>query len=178
MIVGNRRYFVFTKGAKKLLTTEEDSWTDAKAAWIAAACAVGVTVFVAGIGMPLLKWYTNKRYDSEGKEIFKDGKIPGVDGEDIEVADGTNAALASDPAAQPTGLSGFFVSPLTPLILHLFSFSVSSSFCSSAPAPLFCFFILAHFPVWVREPSAPVSISSSWLIPLSEFMNSNWLDSI
>jgi sodium-dependent phosphate transporter len=63
-------YFVFTKGAKKLLTSDDDSWTDGKAAWIAAVCAAGVFIFTAAVLMPLLKWWTNKKYDTEGKEII------------------------------------------------------------------------------------------------------------
>lgn len=46
---------VFTKGAKKLLDEDSDSWTDSKAAWIAAVCAAGVFIFTAAVLMPLLK---------------------------------------------------------------------------------------------------------------------------
>jgi sodium-dependent phosphate transporter len=46
-------YFVFTKGAKKALSSN-DNWTDAKAAWIAAVIAAGMGVLVAGIMLPLL----------------------------------------------------------------------------------------------------------------------------
>ncbi len=56
------RYFVFTKGAKKLLTSENDSWTDAKAAWIAAACAAAVFIFTAAVFMPLLKWCAQSHF--------------------------------------------------------------------------------------------------------------------
>jgi sodium-dependent phosphate transporter len=47
-------YFVFTKGAKKALSSD-DNWTDAKAAWIAAIIAAGMGVLVAAILLPLLR---------------------------------------------------------------------------------------------------------------------------
>jgi solute carrier family 20 (sodium-dependent phosphate transporter) len=47
-------YFVFTKGAKKMLQTEDD-WSDAKAAWIAALCAIGTSVFATAAGIPWLR---------------------------------------------------------------------------------------------------------------------------
>lgn len=56
-------YFVFTKGAKKTLAKNSD-WTDQKAAWISACCAVGLTILTAAIGVPLLRRHVNKKFDS------------------------------------------------------------------------------------------------------------------
>ena len=48
-------FFVFTKGAKKLLTSTEKDWTDSKAAGIAAICAAVIAGLTAVIIVPLLK---------------------------------------------------------------------------------------------------------------------------
>lgn len=48
-------YFVFTKGAKKALSSNSD-WSDAKAAWIAAAAAGASGLLTAFILVPLLRW--------------------------------------------------------------------------------------------------------------------------
>jgi sodium-dependent phosphate transporter len=55
-------YFVFTKGAKKTLSAD-DNWTDAKAAWIAAIMAVGMGVLVAGILLPILRHRSSKMFN-------------------------------------------------------------------------------------------------------------------
>ena len=47
-------YFVFTKGAKKSLQSEDD-WSDSKAGWIALIIAVGTSILSTLVGIPLLK---------------------------------------------------------------------------------------------------------------------------
>ncbi|PNH04464.1 Phosphate-repressible phosphate permease [Tetrabaena socialis] len=54
-------YFVFTKGAKKMIASSGNDWTDAKSAWIAAICAAGLCVLTIVVALPLLRyWATNK----------------------------------------------------------------------------------------------------------------------
>lgn len=55
-------YFVFTKGAKKALSSDS-SWNDAKAAWVSALIAGGTAVLVAFVALPLLRWRASKAYD-------------------------------------------------------------------------------------------------------------------
>ena len=55
-------YFVFTKGAKKALSSDH-SWNDAKAAWVSAIIAAGTAVLVAVVALPLLRWRASKAYD-------------------------------------------------------------------------------------------------------------------
>ena len=55
-------YFVFTKGAKKVLSSKS-SWNDAKAAWVSALIAGGTAVLVAVVALPLLRWRASKAYD-------------------------------------------------------------------------------------------------------------------
>lgn len=55
-------YFVFTKGAKKALSSDS-SWNDAKAAWVSALIAGGTAVLVAVVALPLLRWRASKAYD-------------------------------------------------------------------------------------------------------------------
>jgi sodium-dependent phosphate transporter len=62
-------YFVLTKGARKLLTTDDKSWTDAKAAWIAAICAAGMTILTGAVVVPLLKRKVDRAFDSNGNRI-------------------------------------------------------------------------------------------------------------
>jgi len=49
-------YFIFTKGVKKTLQTQDD-WTDAKAAWITTIIASSLSVISGFVGIPLLKRY-------------------------------------------------------------------------------------------------------------------------
>jgi len=55
-------FFVFTKGAKKMMSEEHD-WSDSKAAWISACvagvCAAGITMFIPMIR----KWAHDKVRD-------------------------------------------------------------------------------------------------------------------
>ncbi|KAG6558097.1 hypothetical protein Mapa_000278 [Marchantia paleacea] len=61
-------YFVFTKGAKKTLSSSKD-WTDSKAAWVSAVIAAGVTVLCIFVALPLLRRMASSHFDSEGKPI-------------------------------------------------------------------------------------------------------------
>lgn len=54
-------YFVFTKGAKKMLSNVDD-WTPEKAAWIAAIIAGGLSCMSTVIGIPLLRRRIEKTY--------------------------------------------------------------------------------------------------------------------
>ncbi|KAG6552739.1 hypothetical protein Mapa_005686 [Marchantia paleacea] len=64
-------YFVFTKGAKKTLSKSSD-WTDAKAAWISAIIAVGVTLICIFVALPILKKMAGRHFDAEGNRILPD----------------------------------------------------------------------------------------------------------
>lgn len=54
--------FIFMKGAKKMLVSEDD-WSDDKSVWVAAACSVGLGAVIGGITCPILlkrlKTYSN-----------------------------------------------------------------------------------------------------------------------
>lgn len=51
------------QGAKKTLSKSSD-WTDAKAAWIAAIMAVGVTLTCIFVALPLLKKMAGRHFDA------------------------------------------------------------------------------------------------------------------
>eukprot|EP00611_Tribonema_gayanum_P006285 TRINITY_DN15595_c0_g1_i1.p1 TRINITY_DN15595_c0_g1~~TRINITY_DN15595_c0_g1_i1.p1 ORF type:complete len:561 (+),score=203.41 TRINITY_DN15595_c0_g1_i1:92-1684(+) len=57
-------FFVFTKGAKKMLDENSD-WSNDKAAWIAAICAIILTVLATAIGIPLMNRSINNTDFSE-----------------------------------------------------------------------------------------------------------------
>jgi hypothetical protein len=57
---------IVVKGAKKMFTANDDSWTTAKSAWIAACVAAGTGLLVA-VAMPFLMKYTNKKFEEEVK---------------------------------------------------------------------------------------------------------------
>ncbi|BBN09461.1 solute carrier family 20 (sodium-dependent phosphate transporter) [Marchantia polymorpha subsp. ruderalis] len=61
-------YFVFTKGAKKTLSSSSD-WTDSKAAWVSAVIAAGVTILCIFVALPLLRRMASNHFDSEGNAI-------------------------------------------------------------------------------------------------------------
>ncbi|BBN09031.1 solute carrier family 20 (sodium-dependent phosphate transporter) [Marchantia polymorpha subsp. ruderalis] len=63
-------YFVFTKGAKKALSSN-DEWTDAKAAWVSACIAAGITLLTIFVALPLLRKMANRQFDSDGNRIVK-----------------------------------------------------------------------------------------------------------
>jgi sodium-dependent phosphate transporter len=60
-------YFVFTKGAKKSLASEDD-WSDAKAAWISAIIGLGCAVLGSIVGIPYLKYKLRLRLQA-AKEL-------------------------------------------------------------------------------------------------------------
>lgn len=63
-------YFVFTKGAKKALTSSKSSdWNDSKSAWISIVIASGVAVLTAIIILPLLKRHCERLFDANGRPI-------------------------------------------------------------------------------------------------------------
>ncbi len=55
-------YFVFTRGAKKMLQGNQKDWTDQKALWIAAVCAAGVTFLTIVVVLPILKYKADKKF--------------------------------------------------------------------------------------------------------------------
>ncbi|KAG0608617.1 hypothetical protein M758_8G119600 [Ceratodon purpureus] len=87
-------YFVFTKGAKKSLSSAGD-WSDAKSAWISIVIAVGIAALTAVIVLPLLKRHCEKLFDANGRPIahvdgtrIEDGEFKGTElrGEGEQVA--------------------------------------------------------------------------------------------
>ncbi|KAG6552740.1 hypothetical protein Mapa_005687 [Marchantia paleacea] len=73
-------YFVFTKGAKKTLSSS-DNWSDSKAAWISALIAAGVTLMCIFFALPLLKKMAARHFDSDGNRIAQDTPLPVDDAE-------------------------------------------------------------------------------------------------
>lgn len=61
-------YFVFTKGAKKALSTGSD-WSDTKAVWISMVIAVGISLLTAVVVLPLLKRHCERLFDENGRPI-------------------------------------------------------------------------------------------------------------
>ena len=51
------------QGARKLLVTNDGSWTDGKAAWIAAICAAGCAILTGVVVVPLLKRKVDSVFD-------------------------------------------------------------------------------------------------------------------
>ncbi|CAL8461919.1 g1450 [Coccomyxa elongata] len=66
-------FFVFTKGAKKSISS--DDWSDGKAAWIAFCVAAGLALLTAAIVLPILKRYVDKGYTMEGAAKTGPAKI-------------------------------------------------------------------------------------------------------
>lgn len=62
-------YFVFTKGAKKMLVSSAKDWSDGKAAWIAAAIAGIAGLLTALIVVPLLHRRIKTFFDADGNAI-------------------------------------------------------------------------------------------------------------
>jgi hypothetical protein len=54
---------VFTKGAKKTITGDDDTWTDAKAAWISAIVAAGMMVLTIVVVLPILYKRAKDKFD-------------------------------------------------------------------------------------------------------------------
>ncbi|KAG2436483.1 hypothetical protein HXX76_006784 [Chlamydomonas incerta] len=84
-------YFVFTRGAKKMLSETEDDWSDAKAAWISACVAAGVTLLTIVIVLPLLRWKANRKFEEDDRAAAKEaadaeagaGKTKGDEEEEV-----------------------------------------------------------------------------------------------
>lgn len=71
-------YFVFTKGAKKTLQSNDD-WSDEKAAWITTIIAGGLSLLSGVIGIPLLKRHIEKQCTAEEAGItIKEIETPPV----------------------------------------------------------------------------------------------------
>jgi sodium-dependent phosphate transporter len=89
-------YFVFTKGAKKSLSSAGD-WSDAKSAWIAIVIAIGIAIITALIVLPLLKRHCEKLFDSNGRPIAHiDGTRIGEGepkGTEMQAGEGEAAAI-------------------------------------------------------------------------------------
>ena len=62
-------YFVFTKGAKKMLTASAKDWSDGKAAWIAVVIAAIAGILTALIVVPLLHRRIRTFFDADGNAI-------------------------------------------------------------------------------------------------------------
>jgi len=57
-------YFVLTKGAKKLIS-ENNDWSDRQAALIALYVALGLTALCTTVAIPLIVWKSNKKFNEE-----------------------------------------------------------------------------------------------------------------
>lgn len=96
-------YFVFTKGAKKMLVSSAKDWSDGKAAWIAAAIAGIAGLLTALIIVPLLHRRIKTFFDADGNAIegreTKRGNVnnAGKDNADLE-GKGAAGAFAGDLA--------------------------------------------------------------------------------
>lgn len=66
-------YFVFTRGAKKMLS-EQDDWTEHKSAMVAFYVAIGLTGLSALIGVPLILYAANKKFttptETQGQTVL------------------------------------------------------------------------------------------------------------
>ncbi|KAG6552741.1 hypothetical protein Mapa_005688 [Marchantia paleacea] len=78
-------YFVFTKGAKKALSSNDD-WSDSKAAWVSAIIAACVTLLCIFVALPLLKKMASRQFDSEGKRIVREVPLQIVNDESTPAA--------------------------------------------------------------------------------------------
>ncbi|PNH03788.1 Phosphate-repressible phosphate permease [Tetrabaena socialis] len=87
-------YFVFTKGAKKMITSSESDWTDAKAAWIAACCAAGLCFLTIVLVLPLLKYRADRKFkeDEELKSKDEEGAANKVEEKEDEEAAPENSS--------------------------------------------------------------------------------------
>jgi solute carrier family 20 (sodium-dependent phosphate transporter) len=55
-------YFIFTKGAKSLLTKEVQGWTENQAMWIAACVAAGAALFTILVLNPLIHYGMKRNF--------------------------------------------------------------------------------------------------------------------
>jgi hypothetical protein len=54
-------YFIFSKGAKKALSSSD--WSDRKSAWVAALVALGSGVLVVFVLLPILRRRSKHKFD-------------------------------------------------------------------------------------------------------------------
>eukprot|EP00245_Coleochaete_scutata_P015149 TRINITY_DN663_c0_g1_i1.p1 TRINITY_DN663_c0_g1~~TRINITY_DN663_c0_g1_i1.p1 ORF type:complete len:648 (-),score=96.18 TRINITY_DN663_c0_g1_i1:684-2627(-) len=98
-------YFVFTKGAKKTLAKNDNSWTDKTSAWVSAVCAAGLTLLTVIAVIPWLRSKLNKRFDEAG-ELRATGSPP------LKAsAAGQNATVGGENGvelSEAEGATGFF----------------------------------------------------------------------
>ena len=74
-------YFVFTKGAAKVLSNDAESWTPVRASWIAAAAAGVVSFFSAVVIIPLMRYrittiYQKNEIDEAAKVATLEAEVP------------------------------------------------------------------------------------------------------
>jgi solute carrier family 20 (sodium-dependent phosphate transporter) len=93
-------YFIFTKGAKKQLSSEDD-WSDAKALWISAVIGLGFAVLALVIGVPFLKYQLKKRKEQQALDLAQSAE-KGVGGDLVQVKSEPPTIDATSP---PVGLS-------------------------------------------------------------------------
>ena len=100
-------YFVFTKGAAKVLSRDAEGWTNVKAGWIAAACAGGISLFSAVVIIPLMSKRITTVYqkkeieDAAAKEAaLEAAEVPELSIEEKEAKETADAeALEAKEAA-------------------------------------------------------------------------------
>jgi sodium-dependent phosphate transporter len=114
-------YFVFTKGAAKVLSRDASGWTAVRAAWIAAACAGSISFFSIIVVIPLLYRRINTVYQkreedaaaakaaeleaAEDVEKAAAAKAAAIENGDDEAAKDVVAMAAGEVAAMPTGMN-------------------------------------------------------------------------
>lgn len=80
-----------------MIASDDDSWTDGKAAWIAAVCAAGLTVFTAAVVVPLLKRHVDRQFDSNGVAIQRHTSRQQKAAANLESGEGKLESEPSDP---------------------------------------------------------------------------------
>ena len=98
-------YFVFTKGAKKMLVSSSKDWSDGKAAWISAVIAAVAALLTALVVVPLLHRRIKTFFDADGNAIAGRGTARGdvnSKGKDNDI-EGKAGALALGGAAGADG---------------------------------------------------------------------------
>jgi hypothetical protein len=86
-------YFVFTKGAAKVLSRDASGWTPVRAAWIAAACAGSISFFSIIVVIPLLYRRINTVYQK------RDDDAAALKVAELEAAEDLEKATAAKAAA-------------------------------------------------------------------------------
>jgi phosphate/sulfate permease len=93
-------YFVFTKGAAKVLSGEADGWTDVRAGWIAAVCAGGVAMLSIFFVIPLMHHRINTIYQLRDEAAIKEA----AERDDLENAKAEPVVAADVDKADADGL--------------------------------------------------------------------------